>query len=81
MTTRTKTELTCSCGHAGSIVMAENDAPFSRQYEDYSLHGLKGNPLYVVDSFAQWDEVFDKMKPECPKCGTLLTQSNVTKWG
>lgn len=42
MTTVTRTKLVCACGHEGVIVMRENDAPFSRQYESYSLEGLRG---------------------------------------
>jgi hypothetical protein len=57
--------------------MRENDAPFSRQYEDYSLDGLKGNSFSVLDRFAKWDEVFREMKPVCPECGSKLTEDNI----
>ena len=77
MTTVTRTNLKCACGHQGRIVMRENDAPFSRQYEDYSLDGLKGDSYSVLDRFAKWDEVFREMKPVCPECGSKLTEDNI----
>lgn len=53
MTTVTRTKLVCSCGHQGCIVMRENDAPFSRQYESYSLENLDGGRLSVNGGFAK----------------------------
>ena len=77
MTTVTRTKLICSCGHVGTIVMSENDAPFSRQYESYSLEGLSGDSFSIQDRFAKWDEVFQKMKPACHKCGNGLTEAGI----
>jgi hypothetical protein len=57
--------------------MRENDAPFSRQYESYSLENLNGQSFSVQDRFAQWDEVFREMKPACPACGAALTEQNI----
>ena len=79
MTTVTRTNLVCACGHKGRIVMRENDAPFSRQYEDYSLDGLNGGSFSVLDWFAKWDEVFREMKPVCPQCGSKLTEDNIER--
>jgi hypothetical protein len=59
------------------IVMRENDAPFSRQREDYSLDGLEGSGFSVLDTIAKWDEVFLKMNPTCPKCGAKLNEANI----
>lgn len=42
MTTRHTEPIVCECGHKGSVIWRENDAPFSRQYEEYSLSGFKG---------------------------------------
>jgi hypothetical protein len=78
MTTVTRTKLVCACGHEGKIVMRENDAPFSRQYEDYSLTGLNGQSFSVQDRFALWDEVFREMRPSCPACGAGMTEANIT---
>ncbi len=77
MTTVTRTKLVCQCGHQGMIVMRENDAPFSRQYESYSLENLNGQSFSVQDRFAQWDEVFREMKPACPACGVALTEQHI----
>ena len=43
MAMRTRHALKCECGHLGTIVMKENDAPFSKQYESYSLINLNGS--------------------------------------
>jgi len=75
MTMRTRHPITCPCGHKGTIRMTENDQPFSSPYGSYSLEDLKGNSFYI-DGFADWEQVFDEMKPTCPKCGMLLTEAN-----
>lgn len=75
LTMRTKYPLTCSCGHKGAIKMSENDQPYSKPYESYSLENLKGGS-YRVEGFAEWKAVFSSIKPTCPKCGTELTEEN-----
>lgn len=76
MTTVTRTQLKCpKCGHTGNIKMKENDAPFSRQYEDYTLEGLDGKSFSTT--LAQWPEVFQQMKPACPSCKTALTEADI----
>lgn len=77
MTTVTRTKLVCSCGHQGCIVMRENDAPFSRQYESYSLENLEGESFSVNGGFAKWDEVFRETKPVCPNCGNGLSEADI----
>ena len=77
MTTVTRTKLVCQCGHERTIVMRENDAPFLRQYESYSLEKLNGQSFSVQDRFALWGEVFQEMKPACPACGSALTEQNI----
>jgi hypothetical protein len=57
--------------------MRENDAPFSRQYESYSLENLIADNFSIQDRFAKWDEVFHEMKPACPQCGSSLTEANI----
>lgn len=79
MTTVTRTNLKCRCGHEGTIKMRENDAPFSRQYEEYSLEGLTGSSYSVVDKIASWDEVFSAMEPGCPICGERLSEGNIVR--
>ena len=75
MTMRTKYPMTCNCGHKGAIKMSENDQPFSKMYESYSLENLNGGS-YRVDGFAKWPGVFEALKPTCPKCGAKLTPQN-----
>lgn len=77
MTTVTRTKLVCSCGHEGLIVMRENDAPFSKQYESYSLENFDGRQFSVNGGFAKWDEVFREMKPVCPNCGNGLSEADI----
>lgn len=77
MTTRTIYAVKCSCGHVGAICMSENDQPFSKQWESYSLENLEGGSGYDVEGFAKWDEVFNVLKPVCPKCKTALTLSDM----
>lgn len=77
MTTRTNHSVVCDCGHVGSIRMSENDQPYSDPWESYKLENLNGSSGYNVAGFADWDAVFEELKPTCPKCGTRLTPSNM----
>lgn len=77
MTTRTRYPVKCSCGHTGAIKMSENDAPYSTQYESYTLENLGGQGFDVERTFASWNEVFQNMKPTCPSCGASLTEANL----
>ncbi len=72
MTMRTKYPVKCPCGHEGAIKMSENDQPYSKCWESYSLDNLNGSD-YSVEGFAEWSTVFAEMKPTCPKCGTHLS--------
>lgn len=76
MTTRTRYTVVCPCGHKGTIKMSENDQPYSKSYESYSLVDLNGSE-FSIEGFAEWPKVFAEMKPKCPKCGTLLTQEHL----
>ena len=79
MAMRTTHHLKCKCGHSGAIRMKENDAPFSKQYESYSLINLHGSG-WATDGFADWDEVFRNMSISCPSCRASLNLNN-TEWG
>lgn len=57
--------------------MRENDAPFSAQWEVYSLVNLNGAPSYHVTLAKSFDEVFDALRPVCPKCDAVLTPSSM----
>jgi hypothetical protein len=76
MTTVTTTTLVCACGHSGAIKMRENDAPFSRQYEDYSLVDLDGES-FSTDGYVSLEEAIKHMRPQCPKCGSMLSKQHV----
>jgi len=76
MTMRTTYSITCSCGHKGAITMSENDQPYSKCYESYSLENLNGH-TYQVEGFADWAKVFKEMAPTCPKCQSSLTPKNL----
>ena len=75
---RTKYPLTCSCGHKGAIKMSENDQPYSKMYESYSLENINGGS-YQVEGFAKWESVFAAIKPTCPNCGSQLTKDHFDK--
>ena len=79
MTTRTSYPIVChNCGAIGHLHMSENDAPFSKQYESYSISNLKAvNDSYYVDGFASWSEVFNHMQLKCGSCNTSLTHNNL----
>lgn len=70
MTMRTRFPLQCECGHTGSIRMRENDQPFSKMYESYSLEGFEGGS-YSVDGYCTLSEAVNAMKPKCPECGKI----------
>lgn len=77
MTTHTRYNVKCSCGHTGEIRMSENDQPFSAQWEKYRLEDLEGEESYYVEGFAKWPDVFNALKPVCPKCKNSLLPSNL----
>jgi hypothetical protein len=68
--TRTEHKLKCQCGHEGSIIMKENDQPYSANYESYSLVGFNGDSFTSHD-YLSWNVVLEKLHPICPNCGTL----------
>lgn len=68
MTSRTRTPIVCECGHTGNELLKENDQPFSRMYEEYSLEGFSGG-THTVEGFHVGGSVLDILCPTCPKCG------------
>ena len=77
MTMRTNHSVKCVCGHIGAIVMSENDQPYSQQWAKYRLEGLNGQGDFYTEGFAQWNEVFEKLSPICPRCNKPLSVSNM----
>ena len=56
--------------------MSENDQPYSVSWESYSVVDLIGGSHLVEHRSAQWEEVFNEIKPSCPKCGASLTSAD-----
>lgn len=79
MTMRTEYPVKCVCGHTGLIKMSENDQPYSKPWEQYSLQDLKGNSGFNVEGSANWETVFQKLQPSCPKCGIILTPNHLIR--
>ena len=57
--------------------MSENDQPHSSQWESYKLINLDGENIYYVEGIANWEEVFNNLKPVCPNCKRPLTISDI----
>lgn len=76
MASSTPFPLKCDCGHTGNLMMKENDAPFSRQWEQYSLQGFKGG-TYQIEGMVTLEVALREVKPICPNCGKLLTKDNL----
>lgn len=55
--------------------MAENDQPYSRPYESYTLENLNGGS-YSKQGSANWQIVFAALQPTCPRCGANLSRDN-----
>lgn len=78
MTQSSKFSVKCNCGHLGELVMRENDAPFSTQWESYKLSGFNGGTSCGIDpGFMSFKEVFAELSPSCPKCGKQINESNL----
>jgi len=68
MTTRTKDRIKCQCGHTGYLKCAENDQPFSKLWEKYSLDGFDGNIIEITSFDEMPDNILSAMCPKCPNC-------------
>lgn len=68
MTMRHKEPVECECGHQGTLHWSENDAPFSKQWEEYSMSGFDAEGFYI-NGFTTSHEALIRMKPKCPSCG------------
>ncbi len=76
MTMRTEYLVVCPCGHTGKIKMSENDQPYSKPWERYSLENLIGSG-YSTDGYANLEKVFEKMRPRCPTCNRALSTEHL----
>lgn len=68
MTTRHSINVVCECGHEGVLNWSENDQPFSRQWESYSISGFEGEGFYI-EGFVTDTEALKRINPKCPECG------------
>jgi hypothetical protein len=71
MAMRTRDPIVCECGHQGVLHCKENDAPFSRMYEDYTLEGFDGESLSITADSRRPANLLAAMKPKCPACGQV----------
>jgi hypothetical protein len=71
MAQRSQDPIVCECGHQGTLYCKENDAPFSRMYEDYSLSGFEGESISITDNNNRPADLLAAMKPKCPACGQV----------
>ena len=58
---------------------AENDQPYSKAWEEYTLDDLSDRSGYNVEGFAKLADVFAHLELTCPKCGRVLTTANIQK--
>ena len=70
MSTHWREPVQCECGHEGILHWSENDAPFSRQWEQYSMSGFEAEGFYI-EGYTTSSEALERMKPKCPKCGQV----------
>lgn len=70
MTTYNRVNVVCECGHRGIVTWKENDQPFSKQYEEYSISGFDGG-VYHINGISNVTEALKHIKPKCPDCGLV----------
>jgi hypothetical protein len=69
VTSTTRSPIICECGHQGHLVCSENDQPFSKLWEDYSLGGFSGDELTITSYANKPKNMLAALKPKCPECG------------
>jgi hypothetical protein len=65
MASRTRYNIICNCGHKGTIILSENDQPYSSNWEQYSLENLEGT-TFTTRNVVTWETVFEKTGASCP---------------
>lgn len=71
MTTVTRETLVCECGHTGSLKCRENDQPYSKSWESYSLEGFDGDSAHIEGFCRDYDKLLASLNPKCPECGQI----------
>ncbi len=78
MTMRTNYTVYCECGHKGTIILSENDTPYSNQFwtnlKLVDLNGLSGS----ISEAHDWDIIFSCQRISCPKCNQQLSDKNLS---
>jgi hypothetical protein len=69
VTSTSQEPIVCECGHIGYLALRENDAPFCRPWESYSLDGFEGGELRIYDYKEKPKDLLARLDPLCPKCG------------
>jgi hypothetical protein len=71
MTYRTSQPINCECGHRGSLDCAENDSPYGKGWEHYTLSGFKGGEIQLTGGERLAQPILVAIEPECPACGKV----------
>lgn len=71
MTSRSSRPIICECGHKGAIDCAENDAPFTSLWEEYTLDGFSGKEVTVTVRNPRPENMIEALAPLCPACGEV----------
>jgi hypothetical protein len=69
VTSSTYDALVCECGHQGRLRCRENDAPFSKSWEEYSLEGFEGGAATFEPFCSDTKSLLVRLAPKCPQCG------------
>jgi hypothetical protein len=70
MTTHFREAIVCECGHSGTLRWSENDQPFSKQWEQYSVDGFEGEGFYI-EGYTSPTEALRRINPRCLGCGAV----------
>lgn len=70
MATHHREPVICQCGHKGEVRWSENDQPYSKAWEKYSISGFSGES-FSVEGFIDLDKALETLKPQCPECGMV----------
>lgn len=71
MTSHSHSEIVCECGHIGTLHCKENDAPFTKGYEEYRMSGFGAESAYFDGYCSDLQKLLVDMKPVCPQCGAV----------
>lgn len=70
---RTRYKIVCECGREGAVLMSENDQPFSKMWESYSLINFNGGS-FRVEGYEEPGNILKRLEPTCPSCDSKNIQ-------